>query len=87
MFCSAKLRRSLPLAVGALAKTALRKELLRNLFCPYPPVLANKFAPRRIKTKKMSIVRHLLASFVFVGAEGFEAKLARMNIRATPSFK
>ena len=39
------------------------------------------------KNKKDVEIRHLLASFVFVGAEGFEAKLARMTIRATPDIK
>ena len=43
--CAARL--SPPLAAGALPNfTALRKELLCNLFCLYTFLFANKFAPK-----------------------------------------
>ena len=68
-FARFALRLSLPLAVGALTRTALRKRrsLPFFLFAVRSP---NKFVI--VPQKKEDVNATSLASFVLVGAEGFE---------------
>ena len=57
---------------GGPYKNGTAQEVDKSTYFVLVPRPINRFIRRSPKNKKKDVIRHLLASFVLVGAEGFE---------------